>query len=141
MAFLKGVGQSPDFADPDLWRCIPELVAAERTPEEGLSDAPVVDEGQDFEAEWPEVLRLRRYTGAYDADGNQVLTPGQLTFESVYHFKGQEAPAVFLVDVDPAADRLEREERLLYCGMTRATVRLDLVVRADNPANRRFLES
>ena len=65
--------------------------------------------------------------------------PGQLTFEGVYRFKGQEAPAVILVDVDPAADRLEREERLLYCGMTRATVRLDLVVQQDNPANRRFL--
>ena len=40
----------------------------------------------------------------------------------------------------PLAERLEREERLLYCGMTRATVRLDLVVQQDNPANRRFLE-
>jgi superfamily I DNA and RNA helicase len=83
--------------------------------------------------------RLRGYTGDYDAEGNQVLTPGQLTFESVHRFKGQEAPAVILVDVDPAADRIEREERLLYCGMTRATVRLDLVMQQDNPANRRFL--
>lgn len=39
----------------------------------------------------------------------------------------------------PLAERLEREERLLYCGMTRATVRLDLVVQQDNPANRRLL--
>lgn len=264
VAFLKRCGQSPDFADPELWRRIPELVTAEVVPEAERFDALVVDEGQDFEAEWLEVLRLfltdnadllwledadqnlqgrppvplpgfvgyrcptnyrspesiarfvrntlpfvfepgndlpglgvgvhryadpaeqpkvvarvvqdlvrqgfrhddivlltcrgaqgslfsaidavgglrlRRYTGEYDTDGNQVLTAGQLTFESVYRFKGQEAPAVVLVDVDPRSERREREERLLYCAMTRATVRLDLVVRQDNAANRRFLEA
>ncbi len=86
-------------------------------------------------------LRLRRFTGTYDADGNQILTAGQLAFDSVRRFKGQEAPAVVLVDVDPRADRREREQRLLYCGMTRATVRLELVVREDNPENRSLLEA
>ena len=43
-------------------------------------------------------------------------------------------------DKDAHEGVIEREERLLYCGMTRATVRLDLVVQQDNPANRRFLE-
>ena len=77
----------------------------------------------------------------YDAEGNQILTDGKLTFESIYRFKGQEAPAVILVDVDPREDRRGREEQLLYCGMTRATVRLDLVVREGNPTNRRFLQA
>ncbi len=86
-------------------------------------------------------IKLRRYTGDYDAEGNQVLTQGQLTFESIYRFKGQEAPAVILVDTDPHTYRLDRDERLLYCGMTRATVRLDLLVRSNNPENRRFLEA
>ena len=67
------------------------------------------------------------------------MTEGKLTFDSVYRFKGQEAPAVILVDVDPREDRLEREERLLFCGMTRATVRLELVVNSKNEYNRRFL--
>lgn len=85
-------------------------------------------------------VRLRWFLGAYDAEGNQVLTQGKLTFDSIYRFKGQQAPAVILVDIDPKDESRERYDRLLYCGMTRATVRLDLVVRADNPGNRRFLE-
>jgi superfamily I DNA and RNA helicase len=68
------------------------------------------------------------------------LTPGQLTFDSIYRFKGQEAPAIILVDVDPSNDRMDQAYRVLYCGMTRATVRLDMVVRAGNAANRRFLK-
>lgn len=84
---------------------------------------------------------LRRFTGEYDAYGNQRLTEGRLLFDSVYRFKGQEAPAVILVDVDPAPESLERDLRLIYCGMTRATVRLELLLRGDNPENRRFREA
>ena len=80
------------------------------------------------------------FSGDYDACGNQVLTDGQITFESIYRFKGQESPAVILVDIDPRVDRRDREDRLLYCGMTRATIRLDLVVCSGNPETRRFLE-
>jgi hypothetical protein len=36
-------------------------------------------------------------------------------------------------------DKDESFRRLLYSGMTRATVRLDLVVKADNPLNEPFL--
>lgn len=86
-------------------------------------------------------IRLRRFTGNYDSQGNQVLTDGQLTFDSIYRFKGQEAPAVILVDVDPKNDRTAKIERLLYCGMTRATVRLDMVVCTGNAENRRFWEA
>ena len=82
-------------------------------------------------------IRLRRFTGMYDTYGNQILTEGQLTFDSIYRFKGQQAPAVILVDVDPQND--QRGDRLLYCGMTRATVRLDMVVRSGNAKNRRLL--
>lgn len=84
---------------------------------------------------------LRRFLGEYDAEGNQVLTEGRLNFDSVYRFKGQEAPAVILVDVDPRPERALQYDRLIYCGMMRATVRLDLVVRSDNPENSRFLAS
>jgi hypothetical protein len=47
---------------------------------------------------------------------------------------------VILVDVDPDTEHLERAEQLLYCGMTRATVRLDLVVNNGNDFNRRFID-
>ena len=77
-------------------------------------------------------VSLRRFTGDYDLFGNQLSTDGQLALDSVYRFKGQEAPAVILVDVDPNPHRLDSALRLLYCAMTRATVRLEIVV---NPAN------
>lgn len=86
-------------------------------------------------------IRLRRFTGDYDTQGNQILTDGQLTFDSVYRFKGQEAPAIILVDVDPEHERIDKEEQLLFCGMTRATVRLDMVVCTGNPENGRFLDA
>ena len=84
--------------------------------------------------------RLRRFTGEYDLLGNQLTTPGQITFDSVGRFKGQESPAVILVDVDPDPAEQERADRVLFAGMTRATVRLELVMRAGNPLNRRFVD-
>ena len=85
-------------------------------------------------------LELRHFTGEYDSDGNQLWNEGRLTFDSIYRFKGQEASAVILVDVDPNTEHLERAEQLLYCGMTRATVRLDMVVNSNNTYNQRFLK-
>ena len=68
-----------------------------------------------------------------------MLTEGRLIFDSVRRVKGQEAPAIILVEVDPRPDRLAEDDLVLYCGMTRATVRLDMVVRADNPDKGGFL--
>ena len=86
-------------------------------------------------------LGLRYFTGEYDSDGNQLWSEGRLTFDSIYRFKGQEAPAVILVDVNPNTEDLERAEQLLYCGMTRATVRSDMVVNSGNDFNRRFIDN
>jgi hypothetical protein len=76
---------------------------------------------------------LRRFTGEYDPFGNQVLTAGQITFDSVRRFKGQQAPAVILVDAEPDPGRQELSQRLLDTGMTRATVRLELLMRKRAP--------
>lgn len=84
---------------------------------------------------------LRRFTGAYDAAGNQLWTEGGLTFESVYRFKGQQAPAVVLIDVDPGDKDLARQRRLLFTGMTRPTVRLELLVCESNEHNRALLDA
>lgn len=83
-------------------------------------------------------MGLRHFTGEYDVDGSQVMSDGSLLFDSVYRFKGQEAAAVILVDVDPNIKYLTRAERILFCGMTRATVRLELVVNSGNEYNNRF---
>jgi hypothetical protein len=71
---------------------------------------------------------LARFTGTYDADGAQQWTAGKIRFDTVRRFKGQQAPAVILIDVDDDISRPELHDRLLFCGMTRATVKLDLVV-------------
>ena len=71
---------------------------------------------------------LRRFNDEYDLFGNQVLTPGQITFDSVRRFKGQQAPVVILVDVEGDSGRHGTTERLLYTGLTRATVRVELLV-------------
>jgi hypothetical protein len=44
--------------------------------------------------------------------------------------KGQQAPAVVLVDVGPRECRMREELQVLFCGMTRATVRLEVVAAA-----------
>jgi superfamily I DNA and RNA helicase len=69
----------------------------------------------------------RRFTGAYDRDGNPVWTAGELLVESVYRYKGQSAPAVVLAEMD-FVELGEAERRKLFVGMTRAQVALEVVV-------------
>jgi len=76
---------------------------------------------------------LARFTGEYDLFGNQVWTSGQIPFDTVRRFKGQQQAAVILTDVDPQEKRLTQELQVLFCGMTRATVRLDVVCNERNP--------
>ena len=82
---------------------------------------------------------LSRPTGEYDLLGNQLFENGQLRFDTVYRFKGQQAPAIILTDVEPNQDRLDHAERLLFTAMTRATVRLELVIREGNSAADRLI--
>jgi len=70
---------------------------------------------------------LARFNGEYDLFGNQVYSKGQILFDTVRRFKGQQAAAVILTDVAPREHDLIQELQVLFCGMTRATVRLDLV--------------
>lgn len=72
---------------------------------------------------------LARPSGQYDAHGNQLLENGQLRFDTIYRFKGQQAPAIILIDVDFDVENDTHVQRLLFSAMTRATVRLDIVVK------------
>ena len=85
---------------------------------------------------------VRRFTGEYDSSGSQIMSAGQIHFDSVSRFKGQEAPAVILCDIDPDLEQEhpDRWERLLYCGMTRATVRLELIMNRSHPQYHRWAE-
>lgn len=85
---------------------------------------------------------LRRFTGKYDSLGNQRMTEGHIHFDSIHRFKGQQSPAVILCDVDPDPKRVEDWEKLLYCGMTRATAHLEiLAARRANPLSKRLIDA
>lgn len=70
---------------------------------------------------------LKSFTGQYDLFGNPVYRDGDLLIDSVYRFKGQSAACVIFTEID--FDRLdERTLRKLFVGMTRATLKLVLVM-------------
>ncbi|QCP47898.1 DUF2075 domain-containing protein [Trinickia violacea] len=70
---------------------------------------------------------LRSFAGAYDASGEPVYRDGDITFESVYRFKGQSAPCVILTEVD-FEQFDEAILRRLFVGATRATMKLIVVM-------------
>lgn len=71
--------------------------------------------------------RLKSFTGEYDLFGNPVFREGELLTESVYRFKGQSAPAVIFTEID--FEKMdERTCRKLFVGMTRARLKLTLVL-------------
>lgn len=73
-------------------------------------------------------LPLRHFTGDHDDNGEPVYTPGDMRYTSVARFKGQQATAVILVDVDlEPGENLEQRRRTAFIGMTRATLRLDII--------------
>ena len=77
--------------------------------------------------------KVRKFTGEYDANNEQIYTAGDLNFDTIFRFKGQQAPVVILVDLDETLERNDWATGVLYCAMTRATVRLELVVQKDCP--------
>jgi len=76
---------------------------------------------------------VRRFTGKYDNNNNQIYTDGSLLFDTIFRFKGQQAPVVILVDLDETIEKDDWATGVLYCAMTRATVRLELVTHEDCP--------
>lgn len=73
--------------------------------------------------------RLHAFAGRYDMFGNPEYREGDLLVDSVYRFKGQSAPCVILTEVDFEAFD-ESAARKLFVGMTRASMRLTVVLSA-----------
>ena len=70
---------------------------------------------------------FRRFSGQYDLLSRPLYTEGDILMESVYRFKGQSAPAVVFGEIDfETLD--ERAVRKLFVGVTRASMKLVLVV-------------
>jgi superfamily I DNA and RNA helicase len=84
---------------------------------------------------------LKSFKGTYDLLGNQEFTDGQIQFESIYRFKGQQAPAIILTDLDGDESDTDHWRRLLYSGMTRATVRLEILAARDKPHTKPLFEA
>lgn len=74
--------------------------------------------------------RLQRFTGRYTDDGEAIMTRGPLRAETLYRFKGQQAPVVLVADLDLHLQQEAREARALYCALTRPTVACELFVKA-----------
>jgi len=73
--------------------------------------------------------RLQAFAGRYDIFGNPEYREGDLLIDSVYRFKGQSAPCVILTEVDFESFGAI-EARKLFVGMTRASMRLTVVLSA-----------
>ena len=72
---------------------------------------------------------LKRFSGRYDIFGAPEYEDGEILIETVYRFKGRRRRVVILTEVDfEALDTLAR--RKLFVGMTRARMRLIMVVSA-----------
>ena len=68
-----------------------------------------------------------RFTGRYDDDGAAVCTDGPLVVDTVFRFKGRAADCIVLTEVD-VEDWTEDVRRRLFVALTRARLRVDLVV-------------
>lgn len=80
---------------------------------------------------------LRAFTGHYDLLGNPLYSQGELAIDSVHRFKGQSAPCIIFTEIDfETLD--EPAGRKLFVGMSRATMKLILVV--SERASRAMLE-
>ena len=70
---------------------------------------------------------LRAFTGQYDLLGSPVYSDGDLFIDSVHRFKGQSAPCIVFTEID-FGELDEAALRKLFVGMTRATMKLVLVM-------------
>jgi len=85
---------------------------------------------------------LRRPTGQYDANHEPVWTAGEITTDTIYRTKGQSAPVVILTELD-FEDIDEKTARLLFVGLTRASMGVGLVLteRAQKAIEKRIDEA
>jgi len=73
--------------------------------------------------------QLSRATGQYTDAGQPIWTDGEIIYDSIYRFKGSQRPFILLIDADFKVIT-DKEVRLFYCGMTRATLAVDIFLTA-----------
>lgn len=122
-----------DGADPEF---IPVRSGADQSPALAEAVQQLQDEGYRLD-EIVVLSPLRRGSAAEatsdprlrqvlrPADGNPPR-PGQLRYSTVHAFKGLDAPAVIVTDLD--ATKVPNFDAILYVGLTRATDRLFVLI-------------
>jgi hypothetical protein len=69
----------------------------------------------------------RRFRGKYTPDSEPIWEEGELMVESIFSFKGQSAPAIVISEID--FEKLTPlEKRKLFVGLTRAQMRVEMVI-------------
>lgn len=96
-AFMRAQGQIPDYAAPDVWQRIEAQMLVSELPPEWRYDVLIVDEGQDFSADWRDILlRMLKPEGRalWLEDPNQniygratVPLPGWVTLHSDTNYR------------------------------------------------------
>ena len=76
----------------------------------------------------PAVARTR-VMGILNVTPDSFSDEGELLTESLYRFKGQSAPAVVVCEVD-FETLTDQDRRKLFVGLTRAQLRVELVLSA-----------
>lgn len=71
--------------------------------------------------------QVHRFTGDYTRNGDPIWSPGDLSIDTIYRFKGQSAPAMVLSEVN-FTELSPLEKRKLFVGMTRAQMSLDIIL-------------
>ncbi len=77
---------------------------------------------------------FRKPTGAFNKEGNMLFTEGEIYFDTVRRFKGLNSPCVIVTEWD-YLDFGEREKSLLYLAMTRASMRLVILMTPESLQN------
>lgn len=70
---------------------------------------------------------VTRYSGQFDDQQRPIHTQGDLRIETLRRFKGQSAPAIVLTEIDEES-WTDLHRRMLFVGMTRASMHLELVL-------------
>ena len=108
--FLKSLGVRLDYSNmngnPDFWRGVQDQVMAQEIPDDWKFESLIVDEGQDFDAEWLEILRLFLKNNANilwleDADQNiyskdTVTLEGFVRYRADVNYRSPESIATFI---------------------------------------------
>ena len=72
-------------------------------------------------------FRFRKPTGTFGKDGDMIFTEGEIFFDTVRRFKGLNSPCVIVTEWD-YAEFGDKEKSLLYLAMTRASIRLVILM-------------